>query len=63
MKIITTSHCKKILGVIINNKLSFKGHIYDCVNRAGKVCNIILANIKHVNNSILIKLYKSFAIP
>ena len=61
--IITPSHCEKILGVIIDNKLSFKAHIYDCVNRASKICNIILANIKHVNNSILIKLYKSFARP
>ena len=26
--IITTSHCKKILGIIIDNKLSFKDHIY-----------------------------------
>ena len=59
--IITTSHCEKILGVIINNKPSFKEHIYDCVNRASKICNIIFANIKQVNNSILIKLYKSFA--
>ena len=60
---ITTSHCEKILGVIIDNKLSFKEHIYDCVNRASKICNIIFANIKQVNNSILIKLYKSFARP
>ena len=37
--------------------------ICDCVNRASKVCNIILANIKHANNSILIKLCKSFARP
>ena len=63
--IIATSHCEKISGIIINNKLSFKKHrpIYDCVNRASKVCNIIFANIKHVNNSILIKFYKSFARP
>ena len=51
--IITTSHCEKILGVIIDNKLSFKEHIYDCVNRASKICNIIFANIKQVNNSIV----------
>ena len=61
--IITTSHCEKILGVIIDNKLFFKEHIYDCVNKASKICNIIFANIKQVNNSILIKLYKSFARP
>ena len=61
--IITTSHYEKILSVIINNKLSFKEHIYDCVNRASKICYIIFANIKQVNNSILIKLYKSFARP
>ena len=28
---------------------------------ARKVCNFIFANIKHVNNFMLIKLYKSFA--
>ena len=61
--IITTCHCEKILGVIIDNKLSFKEHIYDCVNRASKICNIIFANIKQVNYSLLIKLYKSFARP
>ena len=54
---------KKIFGVIIDNKLSFKEHIYDYVNRASKICNIIFANIKHVNNFISIKLYKSFARP
>ena len=51
----TTSHCEKILGVIIDNKLSLTEHIYDCVNRASKICNIIFANIKHVKTSILIK--------
>ena len=61
--IITTSHYEKILGVIIDNKLFFKDCIYDYVIRASKICNIILANIEHVNNSILIKLYKSFARP
>ena len=61
--IITTSHYEKILSVIIDIKLSFKEHIYDCVNRASKICNIIFANIQHVNNSVLIKLYKSFARP
>ena len=63
--ILTTNHCEKILGVIIDNKLSFKEHIYDCVNRANKICNIIFANVrpKHVNNSTLITLYKSFARP
>ena len=40
--IITTSHCENILGVIIDKKLFFKEHSYDCVNRAIKVCNIIL---------------------
>ena len=60
---LTTNQFEKTLGVIIDNELSFKKHIYDCVNRASKVCNIIFANIKHVNNSTLIKLYKSFARP
>ena len=30
--IITTSYCEKILGVIIDNKISFKEYVYDCVN-------------------------------
>ena len=33
----TTSHCEKILDVIIDNELSFKEHIYDCVNRTSKI--------------------------
>ena len=48
---------KNLIGFIIDNKLSFKGHIYDYVNRISKVCNFIFANIKHVNNFMLNKLY------
>ena len=61
--IFTTSYCKKILGVMIDNKLSFKEHIYDCVKKASKICNIVFANIMHVNNSVLINYIKALLGP
>ena len=60
---IILSKCEKILGVLINNKMSFEEHIYENVNKAHRMCNLILRNVKNVNNSVLIKLYKCFVRP
>ena len=40
---------------MIDDKLSFTEQIYDCVNKVSKVYNIILANVKRVNNIVLIE--------
>ena len=37
-------HCEKILGVLIDDKLTFKDHVYMCVKKS-QVCNMILAHI------------------
>ena len=54
---------KKILGVWLNDKLSFKEHVYEIVNKSSRVCALILNNIKNVDNNMLIKLYKCFVRP
>ena len=54
---IEVSQCEKILGVLLDSNLSFKEHVYETVKKAYKMCNIILANFKHVNNCTLTDLY------
>ena len=44
----------------LNEKLSFKEHVYEIVNKSSRVWALILNNIKNVDNNILIKLYKFF---
>ena len=41
---LNVSHCEKVLGVLIDDKLTFKNHVYMCVKKASQVCNMILAN-------------------
>ena len=51
---------KKILGVWLDDKLSFKEHVYEIVKKSGRVGALILNNIKNLDNNMLIKLYKCF---
>ena len=44
----------------LDDKLSFKEHVYEIVNKSSRVCALILNNIINVNNNMLIKLYKCF---
>ena len=60
---IGVSKCDKILGVCLDDKLSFKDHVYEIVNKSSRVCALILNNITNVDNNILIKLYKCFVRP
>ena len=60
---IGVSKCEKILGVWLNDKLSFKEHVYEIVNKSSRVCALILNNNKNVDNNMLIKLYKCFVRP
>jgi hypothetical protein len=61
--VITVSQCEKILGVLIDNKLSFADHVYYCIKKSSQICNLILSNMYFVNNDILLKLYKTYARP
>ena len=63
MHIIGVNNYEKILGVWLDDKLSFKEHVNEIVNKSSRVCALILNNIKNVDNNILIKLYKCFARP
>ena len=60
---IGVSKCEKILGVWLDDKLSFTEHVYEIVNKSSRVFTLILNNIKNVDNNMLIKLYKCFVRP
>jgi hypothetical protein len=61
--ILKVSTCERILGVMIDDKLTFTEHIYSCIKKASNICNMILSNMYDVNNDILIRLYKVYARP
>ena len=60
---IHVSMCKKILGVLFDSNLSFREHIFQCVSKASRMCNLIYANIKCTDMLVLVKLYKCYARP
>ena len=43
------SQCERIFGVLLDNNLSVKKHVYKTVKNACKMCNTILMNFKHNN--------------
>ena len=57
------SDFERILGVQIDNKLTFANHVYLRIKKASNVCNCILSNVYNADNSILIQLYKTYARP
>ena len=40
---------------VVDDKLSFKEHVYEIVYKSSRVCALILNNIKNVDNNMLIK--------
>ena len=60
---LNVSHCEKVLGVLIDDKLTFKDHAYMCVKKASQMCNMILANVHNFEKNVLINLYKTCARP
>ena len=56
---LNVSHCEKVFGVLINDKLAFKDHVYMCIKKASKMCNMILANVHNFENNIFVILYKT----
>ena len=43
---IILSKCEKVLGIYIDEKLSFKEYVYECVNNAIRMCAVVLNNVK-----------------
>ena len=37
------SECEKILGVLIDSSLSYSNHVYSCIKKLSRVCNVILS--------------------
>ena len=50
-----------MLRIYIDEKLSFKEQVYECVNKASRMCTLVLNNVNNVENSI--KLFKCFIRP
>ena len=53
----SVSNCEKIIGVYIDDKLSFNDHICNCVKKASSVCNMPLTNVYETDNTVLTNFY------
>ena len=60
---IHVSMCEKIFGVLFDSNLYFREHIFQCVSKASRMCNLIYANIKCTDMLVLVNLYKCYARP
>ena len=60
---IHVSMSEKILGVLFDSNLSFREHIFQCVSKASRMCNLIYANIKCTDMLVLVNSYKCYARP
>ena len=60
---IEVSQCENILGVLLDCNLSLKNMCMKLLKKVCKMCNIILANFKHVNNCTLTDLYRCYVRP
>ena len=58
-----TTYSEKDLGVYIDPLLSFDDHIINTVNKARKVCGMIVRNIEYKTPDIMIPLFKSMVRP
>ena len=47
----------KDLGVVIDEKLTFRDHVYDKINKACAMLGIIKRNFKHLTSSSFVLLY------
>ena len=61
--IVKPSDCERILGVLIDKDLTFSQQMYACSKKASNVCNMILSNLRHFDNSLLTLLFCVFARP
>ena len=61
--LVKVSICERILCVQIDNKLSFRNHVFASVKKASNECNLILSNVYDIGNALVIQLYKTYARP
>lgn len=61
--IISESKCEKILGVHIDNELSYTQHVFYVADKARKLCNMLLRSFAKCNANLLIQLYKIYVRP
>lgn len=50
---------EKDLGILIDDKLTFKQHIESTVNKANQILGVIKRNFNHANSNAKLQLYKS----
>ena len=49
---IIVSECDKVLEIYIDEKLSFIEHVYECINKASRMCALVFNNVNNVDNSV-----------
>ncbi|XP_070212649.1 uncharacterized protein B0403.1-like [Littorina saxatilis] len=57
------SETEKDLGVLVDNRLSFKGHVAQATAKANKTIGIIRRSFQHLDREVFVQLYKSLARP
>ena len=57
------SICEKIFGVLFDSNLFYREHLFQCVSKANRMCNLIYANIKCTDMLVFVNLYKFYAQP
>ena len=60
---LTESEEEKDLGVVVDNKLSFKQHVTQSTAKANKILGIIRRTFSHVTNRMFVQLYKALVRP
>ena len=58
--LISVSTSEKILGVFLDDDLSFKIHLFGVVKKSGQMRNFLLLAFHGLNNNIIISLYKVY---
>ncbi|KAK7094204.1 hypothetical protein V1264_007857 [Littorina saxatilis] len=57
------SETEKDLGVLVDNRLSFKGHVAQATAKANKTIGIIRRSFEHLDREVFVQLYKSLVRP
>ena len=63
LTVLQLTYNMSLLGVLFDSNLSFREHIFQCVSKASRMCNLIYANIKCTDMLVLVNLYKCYARP
>ena len=63
MEILSSHLTERIFGMLVDKDLTFSQQMYACSKKANNVCNMILSNLRHFDNSLLTLLFCVFARP